>query len=169
MDRDIEREVQAEASRITQDPAWKARRTTIRAARIIAGVVFAVAALWVAEPVSEVVSKPIATLSLADLGVFALRLGGAFWLIASGWWAAFGEGPDRDDLRAAAIESLRERGLLSDTAAPVPKSEAPPTPPDAFLGRGSKAKAPVVGTECKKCGATYVSAKYCPKCRLSLK
>ena len=172
MDRevDFEREVQAEVSRITRDAEWKARRSVIRAARVLAGIALAAAAWWVAAPVLEITSKPISTLSLADLGGFALRVAAALWLITSGGWAAFGEGPDPDELRVAAIGTVRKRRGLSDTSASaLPNSETPRTPQATFQSRTSKARPPVVGLECKKCGATYVSAKYCPKCRVSLK
>lgn len=165
---DFERQVQAEISRQLGDPARRARRTAIRSARVLAGLALVAASYWVAEPISEITTKPIATLSLADLAGLVVRSLVALWLLAGGWWSAFGEGPSREELRASAIEAVRERQLfVANLAARSSEAQAAQASADAET-QSRRSKAPLAGRECARCGAIYVSAQYCPKCRIRL-
>lgn len=164
---DFERQVQSEIARLREDPVWKSRRVAIRLARVLAGFTLIAASFWVAEPIPHIAAKPIATLSLADIAGLVVRLLAAFWLLAGGFWTAFGEAPSREDLRAKAVEAVEERQLfIARLAAKSPETAREPS--SDIENRPHQSKSPLVGRQCKQCGATYVSAQYCPKCRIRL-
>ncbi len=168
-DTDFERQVQVEITRLRRDLSWEVRRAVIRTVRVLVGLMLAVAAYWVAEPIQDIASRPFSMLSITDLVVLAFRLIVAFWFISGGWWTAFGEGPGSDELRATAVEMVKQRQLLNDKA-PVTSTDTKSGSAGsaAAQNRTPRTKQKIAGVTCGLCGATYVSAKYCPKCRIKL-